>query len=104
MKTPAFQFYPNDYLSDTNVMLMTAEQEGHYIRLLCICWKDGSIPADWDKLKHFLKLNSVATDVEQTVATEKHSVQIVLNCFSEMCSDPTKLIHKIGRASWRERM
>ena len=86
MKSPAFQFYPNDYLSDTNVMLMTAEQEGHYIRLLCICWKDGSIPADWDKLKHFLKLNSVQT--------EKNSVQIVLNCFSEMCSDSTKLIHK----------
>ena len=45
-KSPAFQFYPADYLSDSNTIAFTAEQDGHYLRLLCLCWLEGSIPAD----------------------------------------------------------
>ncbi len=39
-KSPAFQFYPNDWLSSPTTQIMTAEQEGAYIRLLCFCWQD----------------------------------------------------------------
>lgn len=46
MKPPAFQFYPGDYLSSASVQLLTLEEEGIYIRLLCYCWKNGSIPSD----------------------------------------------------------
>lgn len=45
-KAPAFQFYPQDYLSSSRVAEMTLEEEGAYIRLLCYCWTTGSIPAD----------------------------------------------------------
>lgn len=45
-KAPAFQFYPKDYTADENVALMSLEQEGAYIRLLCHAWLQGSIPAD----------------------------------------------------------
>ncbi len=45
-KSPAFQFYPADYLSDSNTIAFTAEQDGHYLRLLCLCWLEGSIPID----------------------------------------------------------
>jgi len=42
-KSPAFQFYPNDWLSSPTTQIMTAEQEGAYIRLLCFCWQDEDI-------------------------------------------------------------
>jgi len=49
-KAPAFQFYPSDFLSDENVMLMSNQEVGCYIKLLCFCWKQGSIPDDIDKI------------------------------------------------------
>ena len=38
MKRPSFQFYPQDWLSDPNVIAMTAEQRGAYIHLLALIW------------------------------------------------------------------
>ena len=49
-KAPAFQFYPSDFLSDENVALMTNQEVGCYIKLLCYCWKEGSVPSDIKKL------------------------------------------------------
>lgn len=51
-KSPAFQFYPKDWLSSLNITLMSPEQEGGYIRLLCYCWDSGdcSLPADETQL------------------------------------------------------
>jgi hypothetical protein len=46
MKSPAFQFYPADWLSSPAVILMTPEQEGGYIRLLCYDWASDGIPDD----------------------------------------------------------
>lgn len=43
MKTPAFQFYPADFLAGT--MLMTNEEVGLLQRLLCIQWRDGCVTA-----------------------------------------------------------
>lgn len=40
-KSPAFQFYPRDFLSDVNVSTMTMEERGIYITLLCHCWLEG---------------------------------------------------------------
>ena len=45
-KSPAFQFYPSDWLGSQRVSLMTLEEEGAYIRLLAYCWQHGSVPAD----------------------------------------------------------
>jgi len=41
---PWFKFYPGDWLADSNVQAMTAEARGAYIQLLCLCWRDGSLP------------------------------------------------------------
>ncbi|MBE3040307.1 MAG: HNH endonuclease [Chloroflexi bacterium] len=39
---PSFQFYPQDFLSDLNVLSMNDEQVGKYTKLLCSCWiEDG---------------------------------------------------------------
>jgi uncharacterized protein YdaU (DUF1376 family) len=45
-KTPAFQFYPKDWLSDDKVQLMTPSERGVYITLLCHNWLEGSLPED----------------------------------------------------------
>ncbi len=37
-KSPAFQFYPKDWLTDEKVMMMSKEERGEYIDLLCIDW------------------------------------------------------------------
>ena len=41
MKDPAFLFYSNDFLSGT--MLMTNEQIGQYIKLLCLQHQKGHL-------------------------------------------------------------
>lgn len=66
MKPPAFQFYPADWLSSQRVQMMTLEEEGAYIRLLCYCWSHGSIPSDPIKIARLLGKN-VSTDVVTTV-------------------------------------
>ncbi len=53
-KSPAFQFYPADYLGSQRVALMTLEEEGAYIRLLCYCWEHGSIPSDPQKISFLI--------------------------------------------------
>ncbi len=71
-KSPAFQFYPGDWLSDINVATMTDQEEGIYIRLLSYCWIHGSIPGDIEKIKRLLKNGS------------KHdatTLEPVLSCF-----------------------
>lgn len=54
-KSPAFQWYPKDYLTDENVMVMTLEEEGAYRRLMDHCWLQGSIPNDMRSLAALCK-------------------------------------------------
>jgi uncharacterized protein YdaU (DUF1376 family) len=44
MKRPAFQFYPADFLVGT--AMMSAEEVGCYIRLLCYQWDSNGLPND----------------------------------------------------------
>ena len=50
MTTPAFQFYPADFLADENVALMSNQAVGCYIKLICYCWRESSIPRQIDDL------------------------------------------------------
>jgi len=79
-KAPAFQFYAADWLADQSVSMMTLEEEGAYIRAMCYCWREGSIPADDDKLSRLLKGASISV------------LDTVRNCF-EISSVPSRLIH-----------
>lgn len=49
-KSPAYQRYPKDYMSDGNVLRMTFEQRGIYDWLLDSCWLEDGIPADVGEL------------------------------------------------------
>lgn len=46
MSSPAFQFYPADYLADMRVRMLSWAGRGLYMDLLCYCWREGYIPAD----------------------------------------------------------
>lgn len=46
-KSPAFQFYPKDFLSGTTTMSL--QEVGAYVRLLCYAWDTGSVPVEGDE-------------------------------------------------------
>lgn len=58
-KSPAFQFYPNDWLGSAKVAAMTPAQEGAYIRLLSYMWNDddNSLPDDDNELASLSRLH-----------------------------------------------
>jgi len=72
-KSPAFQFYPADYLSDSNTIAFTAEQDGIYLRLLCLCWLEGYLPGNHDRIRRLLK---------DGASVDEECLQQVLNCFT----------------------
>lgn len=49
-KSPAFQFYPKDWLSDGHVREMGREGRGLYMDMLSLLWVDGSLPSDMGRL------------------------------------------------------
>ncbi len=53
-KSPAFQFYPKEFLMDGNVSGMSLQELGAYIKLLCICWQDGNLPSDPRRLANMV--------------------------------------------------
>lgn len=59
-QSPAFQFYPADFLADENVALMSLAGRGAYITLMCYCWREGSIPADTNRLGRLCGIDSSA--------------------------------------------
>lgn len=56
-KSPAFQFYPRDLLSDINWIMMSYTERGLYWHLVSICWLEGSLPADEGALARIACLN-----------------------------------------------
>ncbi len=55
-KSPAFQFYPKDFLSSSKVLRMSPAQVGIYILLLCHCWLDNGLPANLSALAAILRM------------------------------------------------
>lgn len=83
MKRPAFQFYVMDWLSDPNVVMMSAEERGMYIQLLCYMWNtdDCTLPNDEMLLLKLCQGNAQALGG-------------VLKCFATCDSDASKITHK----------
>lgn len=49
-KSPAFQYYPLDFLGDRNTLVMSAEEIGAYWLLISSCWIEGDLPNDIEDL------------------------------------------------------
>lgn len=48
--SPAFQFYPQDWIASQTVKLMSNAERGAYINLLSHCWIENGLPVDLDSL------------------------------------------------------
>lgn len=83
MPSPAFQFYPNEWIGNYNVQLLSLEEEGAYIRLLCYCWNEGSIPNDPE-----LCARLIGKGASTTLATK------LLPRFVKDANDPSRLVHE----------
>lgn len=80
---PYFPRFPDKYLSDSNVIDLTLEEEGAYNRLLVRYWQKGFIPNNPDRLANFCK-------VSQDKMREMW--QSLRACFVE--KEKGKLVHK----------
>jgi uncharacterized protein YdaU (DUF1376 family) len=56
-RSPAFQFYARDFLSDVRVMAMSLEQLGAYWKLVSICWIEEGLPSDPAMLARLLHVS-----------------------------------------------
>jgi uncharacterized protein YdaU (DUF1376 family) len=54
--SPAFQFYPKDFLTSAHVVSMSLTERGAYIVLLSHCWLDVGLPNDPIKLSRMCGL------------------------------------------------
>src|SRR4030095_47976 len=59
-KTPAFQFYPKDWLTDDKVQAMSLSERGLYITLLCHAWLHGSLPGTESELSRITNVRKDA--------------------------------------------
>ncbi|HEB27618.1 MAG TPA: DUF1376 domain-containing protein [Porticoccus sp.] len=64
-KSPAFQFYPKDFISSFSVQTMTAEEVGIYTLLLCMDWLEDGIEDDLTTLEALF--NHRLTDAQSLV-------------------------------------
>lgn len=73
--SPAFSFYPKDWLADGPVRELSHEQKGVYADLLSIYWLEGGLPADTARLARLVgmpakKLNRLWPEIERCFRIE----------------------------------
>lgn len=56
VKSPAFQIYPADFLSDPNTLVMSATEIGAYWLLILVCWQQNGLPDDIKELASISRL------------------------------------------------
>lgn len=54
--SPAFQFYPGEYLGDKNTIPMTTEENGAYCLLMWVCWEQDGLPESLEDLAEIARL------------------------------------------------
>ncbi len=83
-KSPAFLFYASDFLVDEDVQSMTNQAVGCYIKLICYCWREGSIPKSVPKIAGLCK---------ETPAVMKNLWGQMRDCFQPLPGDDNRLIN-----------
>jgi len=88
-RKPWFPFYAADWLSDARVTALTLPEQGAYVRLLAIQWREGSIPSDRSDL---LRLVGLSIGEYSSAMSELFSIDKVLSFFGQFdANDPTRL-------------
>lgn len=100
-----FPFYYLDWLSSSNVMMMTYEEKGLFIDMLCRCYNDEGLPDDNDKLQRLFKCDE---HLLKSVKDMFYSVEGLLKNkkLDSICNDQSKMFtNKVnaGKASAKAR-
>ncbi|HIA31734.1 MAG TPA: DUF1376 domain-containing protein [Nitrospinaceae bacterium] len=85
-KSPAFQFFPKDFLSDINVVLMSNQARGCYITLMSHEWE-----AQGNGITN--KIEDIAKVCGENVEDMAMLWKSIEMCFKPHPKDSTKLIH-----------
>jgi uncharacterized protein YdaU (DUF1376 family) len=83
-RAPAFQFYPKDFLADERVRLMSMPERGVYITAICLCWSEGTLPADSQTLSRLMGM---------PVTAFRKLWPALEGCFRVSPRDASRLIH-----------
>lgn len=83
-KSPAFQWYPTDAMTDERYASMTYEERGVFHALLDYAWLNDGLPNDLDRLARLLRL--APADFERIWPA-------VSRCFREREGDPSRLVN-----------
>jgi uncharacterized protein YdaU (DUF1376 family) len=73
-RSPAFQFYPREFVGDLDVAALTLEEVGFYTLLLCYAWLKDGLPADMPRLARALRVAPSKFDKLWVVIGEKFPV------------------------------
>jgi uncharacterized protein YdaU (DUF1376 family) len=60
-KSPAFQFYVKEFMSDANVQAMQWDEIGMYVWMMCVEWNEREPPFTKERMSRILKLTDNAT-------------------------------------------
>lgn len=77
MKSPAFRFYPADFMGSPDVQAMDLHEVGSYLFLLCMAWQSdrhGYLPDDEGKLRRWAKMNHDQWEQSREVLLSKFPV------------------------------
>lgn len=96
-KSPAFQFYPDDFLGSPKVGTMTVEEIGVYTLLLCMDWNDTGFAYDEEDLARWCRC---------TVTQFRRAWKRVSRCFEERDGrlyNPRLDAERAKQQEWREK-
>ena len=96
MFSPAFQFYPKQWLGDNHVMLMDWDVQGMHIHLMAVSWQEdepGTLPKNEETLRKILK-NPRKKDWENRIFPQ------LLKAWPTWEEDSSRMIQKGVRAEY----
>jgi uncharacterized protein YdaU (DUF1376 family) len=76
-KSPAFRFYPADFLGSPDVQSMDLNEIGAYILLLCIAWQQdrhGCLPDDENRLRRWARMSPEQWTISREILLGKFPV------------------------------
>jgi len=96
-KSPAFQWYAKDFLSDGPCVAMSCAEVGAYVRLLSFCWVEESLPTSDAALARMAGLSN--KEWASMSATVMGRFTLVDGCYRHGRLDKERVV----QAKWREK-
>jgi uncharacterized protein YdaU (DUF1376 family) len=101
-RSPAFQFYPRDYISDPVVQMMSLEERGAYVQLLCAAWlPPAAVDGTDTPVGHLVNDDAELADLSQLGPKWETSRRRILRAF-RVSADGRYLYQKRMVEEWKK--